>query len=290
MNKEDKYDALGMRMKRYEEVANNQMLIPDLPLYARIDGRHFSRLTKNLGYPYPDLPSEKYSTAFSQLMIETTRMLMTEFKADIAETHSDEISLGWRNIKTAPFEGKYFKLVSNIASYAGMAFYKLIANAATYENEAFKSKSRDDIKTLLNETPSFDCRLVQLPDEMELVNCFIWRQNDCIRGTINQYAQCWFSHKELLGKSQSDREEMLDKAGHNVFKNIKDIMYGNWFVKKIIVEEIDPKYKQYHPKEDKLVRSKIICRSDITGKIASLINKTECILYGESPVFDDKDD
>jgi len=252
MSKENKYDALGQRMKRYEEVANGQLLIPDLPLYARIDGRHFSKLTKNLGYPFKDLPAEKRSYVFTQLMQMTAYDLMNEFKCDVAEIHSDEISLGWKNIKTAPFDGKYFKLVSNIASYAGMAFYKNI----TVSNDRLHIEVKD-LQILSDSAPSFDCRIVQLPDLMELVNCFVWRQNDCYRGAINQYAQRWFSHKELLGKSQEERLKMLVDAGHNIRDIDNDILYGHWLVKRTSVEKIDPKYAKFHPGEDMMVRTKI---------------------------------
>ena len=163
MSKEDKYDALGQRMKRYEEVANGQLLIPDLPLYARIDGRHFSKLTKNLGYPFKDLPVDKRSFVFSQLMQMTTYALMKEFKCDVAETHSDEISLGWKNIKTVPFDGKYFKIVSNIASYASTAFMSSLFNFFGNGSILDSEKERNDLVALQKEYPSFDCRIVQLP-------------------------------------------------------------------------------------------------------------------------------
>jgi len=258
MSKENEYDALGQRMKRYEEVANGQLLIPDLPLYARIDGRHFSKLTKNLGYPFKDLPAEKRSFVFSQLMQTTAYMLMNEFKCDVAETHSDEISLGWKNIKTAPFDRKYFKLVSNIASYAGMAFTRSVFNFFGDGSILDLKRERDDVAILQNEYPSFDCRIVQLPDLMELVNCFVWRQNDCIRGAINQYAQRWFTHKELLGKSQDQRIEMLSKAGHHLMGIDFNILYGHWLIKKTSIEKIDPKYAQFHPGEDTMVRTKVV--------------------------------
>ena len=275
MNKEDKYDALGQRMKRYEEVANGQLLIPDLPLYARIDGRHFSKLTKNLGYPFKDLPEDKRSFVFAQLMQMTAHDLMEEFKCDVAETHSDEISLGWKNIKTAPFDGKYFKLISNIASFAGMAFYKNIVNC----NDRFNTRLQleiKDLQTLADSTPSFDCRIVQVPDLMELVNCFIWRQNDCIRGAINQYAQRWFSHKELLGKSQEDRINMLVAAGHALDNIDLNILYGHWLVKKTSIENIDLKYAKFHPGETTIVRTKIV-PLNLSYRLAADNNKVETL-------------
>lgn len=256
-SKENDYDALGARMKRYEAVANGQLLIPDLPLYFRIDGRHFSKLTKNLGYPYKDLPDEKRSFVFSQLMQMTAYSLMKEFNCDIIETHSDEINGGFRSIKTAPFDGKYFKLVSNIASYASTAFMSSLFNFFGDGSILDSEKERNDLAILQKEYPSFDCRIVQLPNLMELVNCFIWRQNDCIRGAINQYAQRWFNHKELLGKTQDDRIEMLSNAGHRVMDIEPYILYGHWLIKKTSIEKIDPKYAQFHPGESTMARTKI---------------------------------
>lgn len=275
-SKENEYDALGQRMKRYEEVANGQLLIPDLPLYARIDGRHFSKLTKNLVYPFKDLLAEKRSFVFSQLMQMTAYMLMNEFKCDIAETHSDEISLGWKNIKTAPFDGKYFKLVSNIASYASTAFMSSLFNFFGDGSILDSEKERNDLAALQKEYPSFDCRIVQLPDLMELVNCFVWRQNDCIRGAINQYAQRWFTHKELLGKTQEDRIKMLVAAGHTLDNIGLNVLYGHWLVKKTSVEKIDPKYVQFHPGEETMVRTKIV-PLEIGYRLAGADDKLEIL-------------
>ena len=276
-SKENEYDALGQRMKRYEEVANGQLLIPDLPLYFRIDGRHFSKLTKNLGYPFKDLPAEKRSYVFTQLMQMTAHGIMKEFKCDIIETHSDEINGGFKNIKTAPFDGKYFKLVSNIASYAGMAFERNISIFYEGKDKICMSKKEiDDVKALAEERPSFDCRLVQLPDLMELVNCFVCRQNDCIRGAINQYAQRWFTHKELLGKTQDDRIEMLSNAGHHIMNIEPFILYGHWLVKKTSIEKIDPKYAQFHPGETTMVRTKIV-PLNLSYRLAADDNKIETL-------------
>ena len=277
-SKEDKYDSLGMRMKRYEAVLNSQLLTPELPLYARIDGRHFSKLTKNLGYPFG--PLENKSFVFSHIMRMTANDLIKEFKCDIAETHSDEISLGWKNIKTAPFDGKYFKLVSNLASYAGMSFYRNIFNCEKWmtSEKVFGKKEISDVKALYDSFPSFDCRIVQLPDLMELTNCFIWRQNDCIRGAINQFAQRFFSHKELLGKSQDERIEMLSNASHYLADIDHDILYGYWLVKKTSIEKIDPKYAKFHPGEETMLRTKIV-KININSQLAKDKDKIG-ILFG----------
>lgn len=45
-------DALGDRLKAYEEAAEGARLDVTLPIYARIDGRSFSKFTRSLARPY----------------------------------------------------------------------------------------------------------------------------------------------------------------------------------------------------------------------------------------------
>ena len=209
----NKYDDLGDRMKRYEAVANSQRLIPGLPLYARIDGRAFHTFTRGFGFPYPEL-KDRCGYELPNAMMKTAEALCKEFNCTLVETHSDEISLGWLKLEQAPFDGEYFKLVSNLASYAGAVFFKHIS-------PYIPDKLRKGI------IPSFDCRVFQVPSEMELANLFIWRQNDCMRGCLNQYAQQFFSHKELHGKTGKERYQMLIDAGHAYDKNVhSNFRYG----------------------------------------------------------------
>ena len=54
----------------------------------------------------------------------------------------------------------------------------------------------------------FDARCFSVPED-EVVNCFIWRQQDATRNAIQMLGQCNFSHKELNGKSCNDIQDML---------------------------------------------------------------------------------
>ena len=47
-------DALGDRMKAYERQETELRFIPLLPIYARIDGRGFSKFTKGFARPYDE--------------------------------------------------------------------------------------------------------------------------------------------------------------------------------------------------------------------------------------------
>lgn len=266
--KENEVDSLGARLKSYETIWNEKVLDKNAPVYVRLDGRHFSKLTSSMGYPYADLENydktkSKYSSFLWGLMRMTAVDLLVEFKSDIVEVHSDEISLGWKEFKNVPFNGRFFKILSNIPSYASVSLYRRAYNVkrlkinvrnegATYEK---------DIDHVLNCSPSFDCRMFQVPDMFELMNCFIWRQNDCIRGTINQYAQRYFSAKQLENKTIKDRIDMLQAAGHEEYMTSRDfsrLMYGSWFAKKTVELPMPEEYKKFNPGKDTVLRNTIV--------------------------------
>jgi len=85
----------------------------------------------------------------------------------------------------------------------------------------------------------FDARCFSLPIA-DTVNCVIWRQQDCVRNSIQMVAQSNFSHKELQNKSCNMLQEMLFtekginwndfpihlKRGSSVIKDEN----GKWFI------------------------------------------------------------
>lgn len=66
-----------------------------------------------------------------------------------------------------------------------------------------------------------DGRAFTLADPREVANYFLWRQKDCVRNSITMAAQAKFSHRELLGRSMGEMQEML-WAGHGVNWNDYD--------------------------------------------------------------------
>lgn len=54
----------------------------------------------------------------------------------------------------------------------------------------------------------FDSRCFNIPKD-EVVNCFIWRQQDATKNSISMVAQYYFSDKELHGKNGSVKQDML---------------------------------------------------------------------------------
>lgn len=183
MSSKKQLESLGERMKTYERLFTESKLIPNLPVYVRLDGRGFSRFTKKMNRPYDD--------RLSGLMHLVTKFLVEEFDAIIGYSQSDEISLILKNGYESPciFNGKIQKLTSTMASYATAVFN-------SYFSDYF-----EDLKTsdFCNRLPTFDCRVFNVPNESEAVNAIYWRYLDAIKNSKQMLAQHYFSHKELQG-------------------------------------------------------------------------------------------
>jgi len=183
-------DDLGDRMKGYEVAETSRRLDPHKPIYARIDGRSFSRFTRGMERPF-DL-------RMTSAMIETTRYLVDETHARLGYTQSDEISLVWKaDGETGDifFSGKVQKMCSVLASMAAAKFARICP-------EGFEDR-----------LPHFDCRVFQLPSDDEAANAFLWRANDARKNSIQMVAQANFSPKQLHGKSQTEQLEMIASLG-----------------------------------------------------------------------------
>lgn len=182
-------DEFGNRMKGYEAAETARQLSRLLPIYARIDGRSFSKFTRGMERPF--------DRRMTNAMIETTKYLVHETHARIGYTQSDEISLVWLADKPESdviFSGKVQKMVSVLASMAAAKF-------ATVCPEEFRDR-----------LPHFDCRVFQLPSRNEAANVFLWRAMDARKNAISMAAQHHFSHKSLQHKGQREMLAMLAEA------------------------------------------------------------------------------
>lgn len=182
-------DALGDRMKAYEEAAEGPRLDVTLPIYARIDGRSFSKFTRGFDRPFDQ--------HMSDAMIETVKGLVDRTHASLGYTQSDEISLIFLAAPESDtiFNGRSQKLVSVLASMATALFTAAIPHEWA------------------DRYPHFDCRVCQLPSKTEAANMFLWRWKDATKNAISMVAQENFSHKQLHGKHGGDMIEMLRAKG-----------------------------------------------------------------------------
>lgn len=170
-------------MKRYESVTRIS-LTRRTPVIIRLDGKAFHSFTRNCERPY--------DTPLHEAMLATASGLVCEIQGAVfAYVQSDEISIlirDWDTITTeAWFDYNLQKLVSVSASIATARF-----------NKHYASK----------EWALFDSRAFNIPAS-DVVNYFIWRQQDATRNSINMLGQSEFSPKQLHGKSTSAVQDML---------------------------------------------------------------------------------
>lgn len=193
-------DDFGDRMKAYERVETHRRLDQMLPIYARIDGRSFSRFTRGMRRPFDG--------RMTSAMISTTRHLVEATNARIGYTQSDEISLVW--LSPAPtseplFGAKVQKLTSILASLATAAFHRGVVG----------NFGGDEAETFLDLMPHFDARVFNLPSKDEAANAILWRAMDARKNAIRMVAHSLFSHKSLQGVDQAGMLARLGETGVN---------------------------------------------------------------------------
>ena len=84
-----KFDDFDKQMRVYEQ-SLDQIILPDMYIVARLDGRSFTRLTKEI-YKF----EAPFDIKFRDLMVDTVKNLMNDsgFNIVYGYTESDEISL-----------------------------------------------------------------------------------------------------------------------------------------------------------------------------------------------------
>ena len=280
----NRLDALGDRLKAYESIETSQVFPPNCFLYVRIDGRSFSKFTKGLARPY--------NSNLSEIMKIVTKELVREYNAIIGFTQSDEINLVISNSyeKGCMFEAKKHKLISNIASFATSVFVSKLATMLP---------SKDPIKT--GKYPSFDCRIIPIPNVDEIVNCIYWRERDAIKNSISMAAHENFSQKQLHGCSSDVMKDMLKTQKDIIWDDYpKFFKSGTYFKRYVFPLETGNETPHYDNIYNKPIRSTIaelnISLSDLEDhdarKVAVLstwfrdkFNKEQSVLdYGNSVI------
>lgn len=188
-------DDLGDRMKDYESAEAGRRLMEQLPVCARIDGKGFSKFTRELKRPYDE--------RLSSLMIDTTRFLVEETTALAGYTQSDEISLLW------------YQADPKSQVYLDRRIQKLTSILASMATARFNSGLRDAIPEKAGELALFDCRVWAVPSKDEAANTFLWRERDASKNSVSMAARALYSHAQLQDKSGSEMQELLFQKGIN---------------------------------------------------------------------------
>lgn len=193
-------DALGDRMKDFYEDRTRYKLARRTNTIIRIDGKAFHTYTKGLNRPF--------DSGLMEDMNKTAEFLCKNIQgARFAYVQSDEISIlvtDYDDISThAWFDANLQKMASIAASLATARFNQLRMSRSCSYGQLDKDYI-DEFKLAM-----FDARVFQIPYQEEVVNYFIWRQQDATRNSISSVAQANFSDKELHGKKTNEMQDML---------------------------------------------------------------------------------
>lgn len=249
-----KTTSLANRILENYEDRSKTFLTRRMITIIRLDGKGFSKFTKNLNKPFDD--------GFSEDMDSTAKYLCENIQgAKFAYTQSDEISVVLTDFDDLESQAWYDysvqKMTSISASLATAKFNQL--RLARVKSGVFVNET--------NEHPTlafFDARVFQVPNLDEMVNTMIWRQQDCTRNSVSMAASAFFSHKLLEGKSSDMKQEMLFTE-----KGV------NW-------NDYKPKYK----------RGSVIKRELVTvkGRNGEPVQRNQWLVDADTPIFTkDKD-
>ena len=221
-NMKQKYDALSIRMKGYESTFKYKLLRRGYTM-IRIDGKAFRTYTKGLERPFDQ--------GLIDDMDSTAAFLCEEIQGAVcAFVQSDEISIFISDFAkretSAWYDNSLQKMVSVSASLATAKFNQLrmVRKSSEERDHSLSSMAEtawdndilttNDVKTF--RLAMFDSRVFQLPTKGEVLNYFIWRQQDTVKNSISSVAQSMFSTKELHGKNGKQKQEMMfQKDGTN---------------------------------------------------------------------------
>lgn len=202
--------SLGERMKEYESVSRN-FLMRKNPVILRLDGKAFHTFTKGMKRPFDDILMET--------MQETAKQLCEEIQCcKLAYTQSDEISLLLIDYETPEtetwFNNNVQKMTSLSASMATLYFNTIFqekVNEKINSTSPYYTLGIEDLKNRYAKKFNkalFDSRAISVPKE-DVINYFIWRQEDATRNSIQMVGQANFSQDMLHKKNCNMIQEML---------------------------------------------------------------------------------
>lgn len=191
-------DSLGDRMKaKYEDVFRHT--VPQRT-YAivRIDGKAFHTYTKKLPRPY----CEELATCMDHAAMELCKTMMG---CRIAYGQSDEYSFLLTDFEKEDTEMWFSGNIQKMASVSASIFTAHFADAS----EVLRTKFS------VPKVAMFDSRVFVIPSRTDVINYFIWRQQDATRNSLSMLASTHFNHKALHGKKSADMHEMLAQKDIN---------------------------------------------------------------------------
>ena len=259
-----KNDLFGNRMKEYEGIEAERKFIPTLPIIVRLDGRCFSRLTKDLDRPY--------DSDMSELMTNVTIKLVEETGAIIGYTQSDEISLIlYSDSIDHPvyFNGRISKIISVISSVATYWFNHL-------------REDMDFPDSFFDLPGFFDCRAWNVPSRVEAVNSLLWREMDATKNSISMAARTHYTHKQLHGVKREGLLDMLMEKGINWNEYPAYFKRGTYIQKR--AKPVDRTIPG-HMNDDVTERS--VVSTLLLPPLTRVVNRTGVFFEKQEPIVDE---
>ncbi|HLP85784.1 MAG TPA: tRNA(His) guanylyltransferase Thg1 family protein [Phycisphaerales bacterium] len=181
-----RFDDLDSKMRAFES-ARDPAALPEVYLVARIDGRSFTRLTKEvMQFERP------FDITFRDHMIATVEHLMESgFRPLYGFTESDEISL----------------LFARDADAFGRNIRKWTSVLAGEASAAFSAR--------LGKPAAFDCRVIELPTPELVVDYFRWRSEDAHRNALNAWCYWQLRDNGVSAADATSRIEGMSIAAKN---------------------------------------------------------------------------
>jgi len=258
------HDILGDEMKALERASTSAPFSRLLPIYARVDGRSFSRFTHAMDRPF--------DPRMTRAMLATATHLLEATHAKAAYVQSDEISLLW---SPGPFGEHFFggkpqKMASVLAGLATAAFTHALL------------KDTHGLAAWADLLPHFDARVVSMPSRDHATRMFAWRGQDARRNGLNQIARSYFSSQALQGKSTGEVRQMLAEIGIETDQFPNASLNGSLLRKTNVLRALDKAEMQRIPKERRPDANALFTRSQVVvfdSRHPGIITNLEAVLF-----------
>lgn len=246
-------DSLGNRMKGYEAIPKNSLML-GVPHIVRLDMRAGHSFCRGFARPF--------DAVFSKCMEATAEFLAHAVPGcAVAYTQSDEISLvlfdSFANGYNCFFDGAVEKIVSITASMATLEFNRAFHEAVTamtsetdgehglaLPSDSTVAPAEVYVQKLFKAT--FDSRVFSVPSCVEVTNYLIWRTQDATRNSVNMLAQSMFPHQQLQGKNLAATKDMLLDAGRDWNEEPPRYRHGVFFLAQAAEDDAGKLRKSWH--------------------------------------------
>ncbi len=271
-------EIIGERMKERELKTAQTVWKVEPWQYAvlRFDGHNFSKFTNGFKKPFDD--------KMKNAMQATTKDVMTKFNSILGYVQSDEITLVFKPKYNSKeefeasedksehiFGGKRDKLISVMAGYISAKFNYHINNEMHFDISKYTWNFIQLIKVY---GQHFDGRLIifESNEMSEMLNYFVWRQNDCLRNCTSSWARYKCGKTAIHKKKFAEMVEMINATDMKYDDISMEYKYGTFTKKELYEKECkDPKtFKTIHVMRAKVVTRVIVVCAD--EKFEYLIN------------------